>query len=313
MVRFRVALLAALVVAAAATATPARAAFPGHNGQLVMRESAIYHGHVPFGLLATVPSTGGDSSLLPAPVPPLFPCSDLNAPAWSADGARLAYARTYADCDVPFVTHDDVVVARADGTHPRVIASEAFFPTWSPDGRQLAATIPGLLSLTTSAVAIINVADGSYAAAIDNRSYAVFSPDGQRLAAIGAKRGKLFVSDVDGSNRTTVAHNVRTRVDWSPDGSRLAFGQLLDGTTRIVTMSRFGGPMTPVTPQGVDAMDPAWSPDGTRIAYSAAVGDDGWGVFAVPAAGGGPPKLLAAPSTHSGQIFAQPAWRPSAR
>jgi Tol biopolymer transport system component len=49
---------------------------------------------------------------------------------WSPDGQRIAYERG---------TPEQIYVARADGTHQERVASGEY-PTWSPDGRELAVT-----------------------------------------------------------------------------------------------------------------------------------------------------------------------------
>lgn len=68
---------------------------------------------------------------------------------------------------------------------------------------------------------------------------------------------------------------------WSPDGQRVVFASLPDGSqglaTQIATMARDGSdrkPLTTIEP-GTIAMSPKWSPDGLSIAYATAILQDG--------------------------------------
>ncbi|HET8630163.1 MAG TPA: protein kinase [Thermomicrobiales bacterium] len=63
------------------------------------------------------------------------PGSDDDAPAWSPDGARLAFSSG------PQQTDRQVVVADADGGNPRALSArgaDSSNPVWSPDGQWLA-------------------------------------------------------------------------------------------------------------------------------------------------------------------------------
>ncbi|MEV4491173.1 hypothetical protein AB0K04_13760 [Micromonospora coxensis] len=113
------------------------------------------------------------------------------------------------------------------------------------------------------------------------------SPDGRRVAWVDpARAATLFVADVDGSHRRTLARHVDTYCvapTWAPDSRRLLFRE----ADPLGAPGRFGvldtaGRRTRVTwwdaePQGCHAL---WSADGRTVAMNSATGvtlysDDG--------------------------------------
>jgi Tol biopolymer transport system component len=152
-------------------------------------------------------------------------------PAWSPDGARIAFAdlRPVGERAVELDVH---VVAAAGGEARRVIAA-ADEPAWGADGSALFAVARRGGRRDVVAVAL---ADGSERRVTDDaaaESDLVPSPDGRRLAFV-ASRGEqqaLVVIDADGRHRRELAA-VRGRPQpptWSPDGRRLAFVSLAAG------------------------------------------------------------------------------------
>lgn len=109
-----------------------------------------------------------------------------------------------------------------------------------------------------------------------------WSPDGTRIAyghMTGYDAGEVRIMDADGSHSRSVvptaAVNCRqgscqalTGIDWSPDGTRLAY-QDSSNTIQIVD-SADGGNRTMIG-SGINFF-PRWSPDGTQILYSKTVG-----------------------------------------
>ena len=160
-----------------------------------------------------------------------------------------------------------------------------------------------------------------------------WSPDGTRLAyaLFGAGAGSsgedegIYVMEIETEeiHQLTSCTNSCVRqddVDWSADGSRIAYGQSdLDGcTTRgdassdgtcpfLYTMKPDGTDRVKLpTGSVVDPVDPNWSPDGGSIAFSGRVGED-WFVYTMALDGSDPVRLAA---DLASLRPTQPAWSP---
>jgi len=98
-----------------------------------------------------------------------------------------------------------------------------------------------------------------------------WSPDGSHIAyfdGMGDWGNSLRVMDSDGTDSRVVVENSETLglghvhgLEWSPDGSRLAFS--IEGRLYVVGVDGSGFRL--VTDNGVG---PYWSPDGSHIAYT---------------------------------------------
>jgi Tol biopolymer transport system component len=106
---------------------------------------------------------------------------------------------------------------------------------------------------------------------------AAWSQDGTRLAyavecggacaSAGNPYHGLRVLDVrTGEDRLLVPSDDIGQVDWSPDGTEIAFTTRPDGAIRIVDAIVGSTPRALSNVDGVDSL--SWSPDGTEIAYS---------------------------------------------
>jgi Tol biopolymer transport system component len=97
--------------------------------------------------------------------------------------------------------------------------------------------------------------------------------DGLLATAYGAD---LATMEPDGSNITIVFApaegaelSVVNTLDWSPDGTQIAFALCCKGNKgHIYVIGADGSGIQRITPGTVDAFNPSWSPDGTKIAYS---------------------------------------------
>ena len=202
------------------------------------------------------------------------------APIFSHDGALVAYVSKING-------NTEIFIARSDGGNARPISNhpaEDDHPAWFPGNRALA-----FASRRDGAWEIYRMnADGSEVRRLtfeggDNRFVDV-SPDDGRIAYVSLNTGypgiDLMIMDADGGNRRLLysftSHKQRddpdrfvSRPDWSPDGTRLAFGadDDDDGLISIVIIDAATGQAQRLIRDG---NGPAWSPDGLRLIYKPA-------------------------------------------
>jgi Tol biopolymer transport system component len=200
------------------------------------------------------------------------------APAWKADGSKLAIGRR-GPLDSTFA----IYTLNPDGSSLQKISSSPSNdnqPSWSPDGTRIAFTnsVGG-----TPEIAVMN-ADGSNRMNLTANSEVdmnpAWSPDGTRIAFVSGRdfpgitgdvtRGfEIYVMNADGSNQTRLTNNMfsDSNPSWSPDSNKITFGTNRDGNFEIYSMNANGSNQVNLTNNSSSDFDPVWSPDGNRIAF----------------------------------------------
>jgi TolB protein len=235
---------AALLVVALAFCSAAQGSFPGANGHIVFMRAGSSDPEP--SLVSVDPATGAQQVLGPGA-----------EPAYSADGARLA-----------FVRNGTVFVGAADGSAAAAVGPGED-PAWSPGGDRLAVSraIGGVMQLV-----VLGLADGSGVQLTDlagGATLPAWSPDGSTIAF--ATPGGLATVPAAGGTPAPIPVGVTTSggPSWSPDGRSLAFA---DSAGQVWATAADGSGAHQITytvaPPGSGAARPAWSPDGATIAFT---------------------------------------------
>ncbi|HEX9563792.1 MAG TPA: hypothetical protein VF981_07465 [Gemmatimonadaceae bacterium] len=234
-------------------------------------------------------------------------------PAWSPDGARIAYSGFTCDENddcTPGRLYTASVVDRGD-----VVAlsseTQTADPTWRPDGARIAFTTG---PIGARQIHIMN-ADGSGTTALSlpviDAAQLSWSPDGTRIAftcEVDAGNTDVCTVNPDGSGfvRVTSQIGIDAEPSWSPGGTQLVYTTDLLSVvpaTNIAIMQSDGSSVVSIS----TGRHPAWSPDGSRIAFEkmtcSATECTADGFYLMAPDGSGLTRLAAGSA-------AEPAWRP---
>jgi Tol biopolymer transport system component len=211
------------------------------------------------------------------------------APAWSPDGARIAFTGTS-----PGTATFDLYLIGADGTGhtPVTVGQDHGVVGWSNDGRRLifSSSRDGNSEIYTARADGTGLVRLTFDPREDDSP--AWSPDGTRIAFTKDEQVWLMFADGGAARPLTAG----TRPDWAPDATRIAFVREGD----IYTMDSNGGGVVRLTSAPEAERAPAWSPDGTRIAFERE-GD----IFTMNRDGTGLSRL----TTASG-VDINPDWQP---
>jgi Tol biopolymer transport system component len=151
------------------------------------------------------------------------------SPAWSPDGAHIAYeVRLEGDDGFTF----EIYVMNADGSEQRNLTNHPAsdrHPTWSPDGSHIAFDTDR--DGDFHQIYVMNT-DGSDQTSLTNYSTnwsPSWSPDGARI--VYQFNVEIFVMNADGSGSTRAGSKEnywKLDPDWSPDGTHIVFTRFDD-------------------------------------------------------------------------------------
>jgi Tol biopolymer transport system component len=205
--------------------------------------------------------------------------SDIG-PAWSPDGARLAFLRIVEG-------RTEYISIPSDGGEERKVAEFGDAPadtgqplpavSWTRDGKSLAVVETGEKQLP--AIALVSLADGAVRRITqppegsEGDSTPAVSPDGNTLAFVrgtGADSADIYLCDLSGGNlrRLTFDDRAIRGIAWTPDGQDVVYAANRAGSWRLRRLSAYGGSPRDIAIAGAQAHFPAIAPQGHRLAYT---------------------------------------------
>lgn len=226
----------------------------------------------------------------------------IMSPAWSPDGAKLAY--------VSFETgRSNVVVQHLDGSRREIVADFPGInsaPAWSPDGNSLA------LTLSKDGNADIFIMDmRTRALRKVTRHWAIetepsWAPDGQAIYYNSDRRGQpqIFKMDLNSGQEDRVSFEGRYNANpvVSPNGRYLAMVHASNGFN-IGLQDLYNGDFIVLTNTFLSE-SPSFAPNSDMLVY--AMNRDGKGQLAIVSVRGRSSQVL---RVADGQVR-EPAWGP---
>jgi len=192
-------------------------------------------------------------------------------------------------------------------------------PSWSPDGKLI---VFGTRQPGKQTTVSLMTANGTHVrklvtTPLHGNDYGIgfdsptFSPDGKRIAFVWHKSevAAIFTMNATGGGLKQVTRwqkgSLADKIDWSPDGTRIAFsspdpGVLPGISTNVFTVRPDGTGLVKIANvhggkvhNGLDS----WSPDGNKIAF-ARIGAGTSEIYTMNANGSGITQLTHGPEAH---------------
>jgi WD40-like Beta Propeller Repeat len=209
-------------------------------------------------------------------------------PAWSPDGARLAYMKGDEDGSQIVLLGDGDMAPLRKGVSDQS-------PAWSPDGSQLVfSRFAARGNRYRSSIVVLDLASRAERVLVTHRLFPRFdyvaqpawSPDGATIAYTHSRidreadiRPEIRTVPADGGASRLLVRDAQSP-GWSPSGDRLAFASVRDRNGKICSSDQcwFAGEIYTAAADGSDPVrltdnegndaGPRWSPDGSRILFS---------------------------------------------
>ncbi|MBM3130622.1 MAG: hypothetical protein FJ009_18580 [Chloroflexi bacterium] len=228
------------------------------------------------------------------------------APKPSAPTGKIAYS-VVTGREPRFFT---IWVANANGSNPRQILTHALWPTFSPDGKQVA--FYGRMEGRSEGLYLANSDGGGITGPVVvgvGVCCMNWSRDGQWIVYTNSPRqnqpgGPIAMVKLDGVFKTIVNLGVDGNgPTFSPDGKQIVFSGCMPNTNTcgLMIASTSGGGARQVTTDNGGNAD--WSPRGDKIVYQTSDGAGHRQVFTVNPDGSGKKQLTTGKSNDG-----QPVW-----
>ncbi len=248
-----------------------------------------------------IPAAGGE----PRPITRPNASGIDQAPAFSGDGRRLAYASCANGCDIYVVDLDSAF--SVTGRSRRLTQQASFWiqgVTWSPDGKSV---IYGVSEAAIRYLWRVGIESDQPPVRIEvagiNASEPAISPSRHRLAfAHDLVHEDLYRFQPGRVPQPVLSSSYGdASPQLSPDGGRITFCSNRSGDAIEIWVAEAGGAGARQLTHGPSRYNcsPHWSPDGRHIAFDSRADDGSWHIWTIDADGGTPQQVTKDPGSQN--------------